>query len=89
MQPVSAVLKRVTGEAALDAVEAQAKQYEEKLTEAAAKSKSLEKEIQQLKDKLASQESANLANNVKDIAGVKVLVSQLNGADNKALARYG
>ena len=78
-------IEAVTGETALDAVEAQAKQYEEKLSDAAAKSKSLEKEIQQLKDKLASQESANLANNVKEIAGVKVLVSQLNGADNKAL----
>ncbi|PWI32111.1 alanine--tRNA ligase [Vibrio albus] len=78
-------IEAVTGEAALDAVEAQANQFEEKLSEAAARSKSLEKEIQQLKDKLASQESANLANNVKEIAGVKVLVSQLNGAENKAL----
>jgi len=47
--------------------------------------KALEKEIQQLKDKLASQESANLASKVVEISGVKVLVSQLNGADNKAL----
>jgi alanyl-tRNA synthetase len=78
-------IEAVTGEAALDAIESQANQYEEKLSEAAARSKSLEKEIQQLKDKLAAQESANLANNVKEIAGVKVLVSHLNGAENKAL----
>jgi alanyl-tRNA synthetase len=78
-------IEAVTGEAALDAVEAQADQYEAKLSEAASRAKSLEKEIQQLKDKLASQESANLANQVKEIAGVKVLVSQLNGAENKAL----
>ncbi len=49
------------------------------------KTKQLEKEIQQLKDKLASQASANLIDQVKLIAGVKVLVAQLNGADNKAL----
>ncbi|PJC85959.1 alanine--tRNA ligase [Vibrio sp. HA2012] len=78
-------IEAVTGEAALDALEAQTKQYEEKLSEAAAKAKSQEKEIQQLKDKLAAQESTSLAGQVQEIAGVKVLVSQLNGADNKAL----
>ncbi len=51
----------------------------------AAKAKLLEKEIQQLKDKLAAKESAGLINQVKQIAGVNVLVAQLNGADNKAL----
>ncbi len=78
-------IEAVTGEAALDALEAQTKQYEEKLSEAAAKAKSQEKEIQQLKDKLAAQESTSLAGQMQEIAGVKVLVSQLNGADNKAL----
>ncbi len=78
-------IEAVTGEAALDALEAQTKQYEEKLSEAAAKAKYQEKEIQQLKDKLAAQESTSLAGQVQEIAGVKVLVSQLNGADNKAL----
>ena len=78
-------IEAVTGEAALDAIEAQQSAYEIKLSEAAQKAKSLEKEIQQLKDKLASQESAGLVNQVKEIAGVKVLVSQLDGAENKAL----
>ena len=50
-----------------------------------AHSKQLEKELQQMKDKLAAQESANLIDQVQDINGVKVLVTQLNGADNKAL----
>ncbi|WP_162045554.1 alanine--tRNA ligase [Vibrio taketomensis] len=78
-------IEAVTGEAALDAIEAQQDKYEAKLSDAAVKAKALEKEIQQLKDKLASQASASLTSQVKEIAGVKVLVAQLDGADNKAL----
>lgn len=78
-------IEAVTGEGALDLLDQQQAQYEVKVAEMAAKAKSLEKELQQLKDKLAAKESANLISNVKEIAGVKVLVAQLNGADNKAL----
>lgn len=78
-------IEAVTGEAALDALDAQQAKYEDKLSEAAQKAKALEKEIVQLKDKLASQASSNLSSQVKEIAGVKVLVAQLDGADNKAL----
>ncbi|MGR2995823.1 alanine--tRNA ligase [Vibrio vulnificus] len=78
-------IEAVAGEAALEAIDAQARKFEEKLQDAANKAKSLEKEIQQLKDKLASQASANLIDQVKEIAGVKVLVAKLDGADNKAL----
>lgn len=78
-------IEAVTGEGALDLLDQQQAQYELKVAEMAAKAKSLEKELQQLKDKLAAKESANLISNVKEIAGVKVLVAQLNGADNKAL----
>ncbi|HCH02526.1 MAG TPA: alanine--tRNA ligase [Vibrio sp.] len=78
-------IEAVTGEAALDAIEAQNCQYEQKISESQAKVKLLEKEIQQLKDKLASQAGASLISQVKEIAGIKVLISQLDGADNKAL----
>ncbi|MGL5109189.1 MAG: alanine--tRNA ligase [Vibrio ordalii] len=78
-------IEAVTGEGALDLLDQQQAQYEVKVAEMAAKAKSLEKELQQLKDKLAAKESANLISNVKEIASVKVLVAQLNGADNKAL----
>ncbi|MGF1763090.1 alanine--tRNA ligase [Aliivibrio kagoshimensis] len=78
-------IEAVTGEAALDAIETQEQQGEAKLNDMVSKAKSLEKEIQQLKDKLASQEGASLASKVIDIAGTKVLISQLNGAENKAL----
>lgn len=78
-------IEAVTGEAALDAIEAQQTQYQQKLLEGQTKAKLLEKEIQQLKDKLASQAGASLISQVQDIAGIKVLISQLDGADNKAL----
>ncbi|TYA06348.1 alanine--tRNA ligase [Vibrio cholerae] len=78
-------IEAVTGEGALDYLDAQQAQHDAKVSEMAAKAKLLEKEIQQLKDKLAAKESAGLVNQVKQIAGVNVLVAQLNGADNKAL----
>ncbi|ASK56228.1 alanine--tRNA ligase [Vibrio tarriae] len=78
-------IEAVTGEGALDYLDVQQAQHDAKVSEMAAKAKLLEKEIQQLKDKLAAKESAGLINQVKQIAGVNVLVAQLNGADNKAL----
>ncbi|ENQ4672582.1 alanine--tRNA ligase [Vibrio cholerae] len=78
-------IEAVTGEGALDYLDAQQAQHDAKVVEMAAKAKLLEKEIQQLKDKLAAKESAGLINQVKQIAGVNVLVAGLNGADNKAL----
>ena len=78
-------LSAVTGEGALDAIEAQAAKYEEKLAESAQKAKSLEKEIQKLKDKMAAAESANIMGKVQDINGTKVLIAALEGADNKNL----
>ncbi|MEZ9269529.1 alanine--tRNA ligase-related protein, partial [Vibrio splendidus] len=78
-------IEAVTGEAALDAVEAQANAYEEKLAESAKKAKSLEKEIQLLKEKMAAAESANIMGKVEDISGTKVLVAAIEGADNKNL----
>ncbi|WP_234495111.1 alanine--tRNA ligase [Vibrio maritimus] len=78
-------IEAVTGEAALDAIEATAAQYEAKLGDAASKAKSLEKEIAQLKDKLAAVESANIMGKVEEINGTKVLVAALEGADSKNL----
>ncbi len=78
-------IEAVTGEAALDAIDNQQSQYEQKLLDGVAKAKQLEKEIQQLKDKLASQAGASLISQIKEISGVNILISQLDGADNKAL----
>ncbi|GLO61853.1 alanine--tRNA ligase [Vibrio sp. MACH09] len=78
-------IEAVTGESALDTLDSQYQSHQVKVSEMHAKAKLLEKEIQQLKDKLASQESASLANDVVQINGINVLVSKLDGADNKAL----
>ena len=45
----------------------------------------LEKEIQQLKDQQAAQKSASLADQVSEINGIKVLVSELTSIDPKLL----
>ncbi len=47
--------------------------------------KALEKELAALKSKLASAQGDELLDQAQDIAGVKVLVAQLEGADSKAL----
>ena len=78
-------IEAVTGDAALDMIEAQHQQYEEKLADSAQKAKALEKEIQKLKDKMAAAESANIMGKVKEVNGVKVLVAKLEGADSKNL----
>lgn len=49
------------------------------------RAKQLEKEISQLKDKLAAAASADLVNEVTDVAGTKVLVKLLDGVDAGAL----
>ena len=45
----------------------------------------LEKELQQLKQKLASAAGADMAANAVEVAGVKLLATQLDGVDPKAL----
>ncbi|MCX2496963.1 alanine--tRNA ligase [Plesiomonas shigelloides] len=49
------------------------------------RSKQLEKELQQLKDKQAAQESADLVHNAIEVKGKKLLVSLLKNGDAKAL----
>ncbi len=78
-------IEAVTGETALDAIDTQARKYEEKLAEAASKTKALEKEIQKLKDKMAAAESANIMGKAQEINGTKVLIAGLEGADSKNL----
>jgi alanyl-tRNA synthetase len=78
-------IEAVTGESALDVIDAQTRKYEEKLVEAANKAKALEKEIQKLKDKMAAAESANIMGKAQVINGTKVLIAGLEGADSKNL----
>ncbi|MEN6375464.1 MAG: alanine--tRNA ligase [Smithella sp.] len=49
----------------------------------------LEKEIEALKGKLAAKDSGDLLSQVKEIAGVKVLATQVNISDAKTLRDFG
>lgn len=49
------------------------------------RNRALEKELEQLKGKMASQAGANLADQAFDVAGIKVLAANLEGADPKSL----
>jgi alanyl-tRNA synthetase len=49
------------------------------------KTRKLEKELEQLKGKLASSAGTNMLEEAKDIAGIKVIAKSLDGADPKTL----
>jgi alanyl-tRNA synthetase len=58
---------------------------DEKVRELIERSKRLEKEVQQLKSKLASGQGGDLSGQAKAVDGIKVLAAQIEGADAKAL----
>jgi alanyl-tRNA synthetase len=58
---------------------------DEKVRELVERSRRLEKEVQQLKSKLASGQSGDLSAQAKDVGGIKVLAAQVDGADAKSL----
>ena len=92
-------IEAVTGAAALEWVEGRSNQLdtiaslvksstkgvEEKVSLVIEKSRSLEKELQQLKQKLAAQAGSDLASDAIDVAGIQVLATNLEGADPKSL----
>ncbi|MDH3355493.1 MAG: DHHA1 domain-containing protein, partial [Chromatiales bacterium] len=49
------------------------------------KNRALEKELQQLKSKLASSQGSDLAGQAVEVAGIKVLAAKLEGVEAKAL----
>jgi alanyl-tRNA synthetase len=58
---------------------------DEKVRELVERSRRLEKEVQQLKSKLASGQGGDLTSQAKDVGGIKVLAAQIEGADAKSL----
>jgi alanyl-tRNA synthetase len=58
---------------------------DEKVRELVDRSRRLEKEVQQLKSKLASGQGGDLTSQAKDVGGIKVLAAQIDGADAKSL----
>ena len=58
---------------------------DEKVRELVERSKRLEKEVQQLKSKLATGQGGDISAKAMAVGGVKVLAAQIEGADAKAL----
>ena len=92
-------IEAVTGEGAIAALHAQSDQLQDiaqllkgdsanlgdKVRSALERTRQLEKELQQLKEQQAAQESASLTGKAEDINGVKLLVSVLEGVEPKML----
>ncbi|MBV8803015.1 MAG: alanine--tRNA ligase, partial [Gammaproteobacteria bacterium] len=78
-------IEAVTGEVALRWLEKRDIEYKQKLQQAEERTRLLEKQLEQLKEKLANSMSNDLIENVRDINGVKVLATQVNDADTKSL----
>lgn len=68
-----------------DLVKAKPENIEDKTETLLQRSRQLEKELDQLKSKLASNVGQDLAESATDISGVKVLAVNLEGADGKSL----
>jgi alanyl-tRNA synthetase len=58
---------------------------DDKVSQVLEKNRALEKELQQLKGKLASSQGADLASQAVEVDGIKVLAARLEGADNQVL----
>ena len=58
---------------------------DEKVRELLERARRLEKEVQQLKSKLASGQGGDLTSQAKDVGGIKVLAAQIDGADARSL----
>ena len=92
-------IEAVTAQGALDWVDAEEERLErvaelvkgsredvaDKVQQLLERSRKLEKELEQLKTKLASSQGADLASQAEDIGGIKVLAAKLEGADPKGL----
>ncbi|EAR2167064.1 alanine--tRNA ligase [Salmonella enterica] len=92
-------IEAVTGEGAMVTVHAQSDRLNDiahllkgdsqnlgdKVRAVLERTRQLEKELQQLKDQAAAQESANLSSKAVDLNGVKLLVSELAGIEPKML----
>jgi len=58
---------------------------DEKVRELVERSRKLEKEVQQLKSKLAGGQGGDLSAQAKAVGGIKVLAAQIDGADVRSL----
>jgi alanyl-tRNA synthetase len=78
-------IEAITGDAILQKFEEEARvshEAQEKLSE---EKRALEKQVEQMKEKLARAQVAGIETSVKDIKGVKVLAAQVPGMDREQL----
>ena len=68
-----------------DALKAQPREVEAKLSASLERERALEKEVAKLKQKMATSRGGDLADEAVDVKGVKVLAAKLDGADVKTL----
>jgi alanyl-tRNA synthetase len=68
-----------------DLVRGASSDVDEKVAQLVERSRKLEKELEQLKAKLASAAGSDLVDQLVDVDGVKVLAARLDGADPKSL----
>ena len=80
VQKLDSTLSEVAG-----ALKAQPAEVTQKVSALIDQVKSLEKELARCKSKLASSQGDDLAEQARDVKGVKVLAANLDGADAKAL----
>jgi alanyl-tRNA synthetase len=78
-------LEAVTGEGALRFVDQREKESKQKLQQADDRIRTLEKQLEQLKEKLASSMGQDLVAAATDVNGVKVIAAKLEGIDAKSL----
>ncbi|WP_114834531.1 alanine--tRNA ligase [Aquicella lusitana] len=78
-------IEAVTGDAALRFIEKREDEFKQKLSQKEERILQMEKDIQQLKDKLAGVVSQDLASQAKMIGNIKVLAAKVEGLDGKAL----
>jgi len=78
-------IEAVTGAGALAHYADVQAQLEQKLQDQQAKARQLEKELEQMKAKLAAAKGSDLLSNAVDVKGIKVLAAQLDGVEPKAL----
>jgi alanyl-tRNA synthetase len=78
-------IEAVTGEAALRFIEKQEDESKQKIAQKDERILALEKEVEQLKDKLAAAFSRDLAQKAQQIGKVKILSTKVEGLDGKAL----
>ena len=78
-------LEAITGDAILQKFQDEARVSREAQEKLAEEKRTLEKRLEQMKEKLARAEVAGLETNVKEIKGVKVLAAQVPGMDRDQL----